>query len=301
MTLAFSRLRLAVLLLLFAVPQTMAQAPTDAGPAPSMDEAQRRADAALASQSQAEPPQPAAPAPKEGPNLLWLQLEGGPLMIPIGLLSLVVVAFAFERAFALRRSKTIPAELVADLGAMADDKGGVDPRRAYRICQKHPSAAATVLRAALLKVGRPQAELEQAVRDASEREAARLYSNVRPLTLSVAVAPLLGLLGTVQGMIVAFHQTASGISSGNRAAELAGGIYIALITTFAGLCVAIPAACLAHYFEGRIQRLFLEVDELLLGILPQLERYEGKLRAGRSDRGDLSLGTKEKPQHAAAE
>ncbi len=293
MTFALSRLRLTRSLAVFALTMSftlrlMAQAPGDAGPAPAMDEAQRRADAALASQSQAEPPQPVAPAAQpQGPNLLWLQLEGGPLMIPIGLLSLVVVAFAFERAFALRRGKTIPAELVADLGAMADDKSGLDPRRAYRICQKHPSAAATVLRAALLKVGRPQVELEQAVRDASEREAARLYANVRPLTLSVAVAPLLGLLGTVQGMIVAFHQTAAGISSGNRAAELAGGIYIALITTFAGLCVAIPAACLAHYFEGRIQRLFLEVDELLLGILPQLERYEGKLRAGRSDRGDL--------------
>ena len=61
------------------------------------------------------------------------------------------------------------------------------------------------------------------------------------------------------------------------------GIYVALVTTFAGLCVAIPGAMLAHYFEGRIQSLFREIDELLLGLLPQLERFEGKLRVTRAE------------------
>jgi biopolymer transport protein ExbB len=266
-----------------------------------MDEAERRAAAALDSQEQAaEPAAAPRPAPT-GPNLLQLQLEGGPLMIPIGILSLVVVAFGFERALALRRGRTFPQGLIEDLGTMAEDQGGLDPRKAYRVCQKYPSPAATVVRAALLKVGRPQSEIEQAVRDASEREAAKLYANVRPLTLSVAIAPLLGLLGTVQGMIEAFHQTASGLGGGNRAAELAGGIYLALITTFAGLCVAIPASVLAHYFEGRIQKLFLDVDEMLLGVLPQLERFEGKLRVGRSDGTDAaSAKEKEKSKHHAA-
>lgn len=297
-------LQASLILAVLAPLPSRAQAPAaDAGPAlVSMEEADRRAAAALESPEQpAEPAAaPARPAPK-GPNLLELQLQGGPLMIPIGIFSLIVVAFGFERAFALRRSKTFPQGLVEDLGAMAEDQGGLEPRRAYRVCQKYPSPAATVVRAALLKVGRPQTEVEQAVRDASEREATKLYANVRPLALSVAVAPLLGLLGTVQGMIEAFHQTASGMGGGNRAAELAGGIYIALITTFAGLCVAIPASVLAHYFEGRIQKLFLDVDEMLLGILPQLERYEGKLRVGRADGTDPpATSAKEKPKHQPA-
>jgi biopolymer transport protein ExbB len=91
----------------------------------------------------------------------------------------------------------------------------------------------------------------------------------------------LGLLGTVQGMIICFYQTASGEVFGNRAAALAHGIYVAMVTTFAGLVVAIPATILAHWFEGRIQRLFHEVDELLLGIMPALEQFENKMEIRR--------------------
>jgi len=155
---------------------------------------------------------------------------------------------------------------------------GFDPRIAYRLCQLHPSAASNVIRSVLLKVGRPQMEVEQALRDAEEREASRLYSNVRWLSLAAGVTPLLGLLGTVWGMIKAFFVTANLPVGVNRAEYLADGIYVALVTTFAGLSVAIPAAVLAHLFEGRIQKLFRELDEIVLGLLPQLERFEGRLR-----------------------
>ena len=64
----------------------------------------------------------------------------------------------------------------------------------------------------------------------------------------------------------------------NKAVELANGIYTALVTTFGGLCVAIPAAFAAHYFEGKIQALFLDLDEMLFNLLPQIERYEGRVR-----------------------
>src|SRR3989304_7603249 len=79
-------------------------------------------------------------------------------------------------------------------------------------------------------------------------------------------------------MILAFCQTANLPGEANRAQVLADGIWAALVTTFAGLSVAIPAAVLAHYFEGRIQKLFLDLDEALSAFLPQLERYEGRLR-----------------------
>ena len=267
----------------------------DAGPGPaSMEEAAQLAEAALAAEGQpAAPEESAAPRKKsERPSLLELQLQGGPVMIPLALLSLVVMTYSFERAFALRRNKTIPKALVADLGALNANQRGMDPRRAYRVCQKYPSAAATVIRAALLKVGRPQTEIEQTVRETMEQEGARMYANVRPMTLALAIGPLLGLLGTIQGMIEAFYQTASGLGAGgNRAAELAGGIYHALITTFAGISIAIPAAVLAHYFEGKIQKTFLDMHDLLRGILPQLERYEGKLRVGSSEDGELSIAT----------
>jgi biopolymer transport protein ExbB len=211
-------------------------------------------------------------------NLLELVLWGGYLMVPIGLMSLLVVAFGAERFLGLRRRKVLPTKLIRGLRQMTRKQRKFDPREAYRLCQKFPSAAARVIRAMLLKIGRPHNELEHAISQGNEREAARLYANVRWLGLAAAVAPLLGLLGTVCGMIQAFMETAEMPLGSAKAANLAEGIYQALITTAAGLAVAIPAAILAHYFEGRIQKLLNELDETMLGLLPQLERYEGGLR-----------------------
>jgi len=208
---------------------------------------------------------------------LWqLFLAGGLLMWPIVAMSLVVVTFGIERLIALRRRRIVPPELVAELAAA--EAGRFDPRSAYRSCQEHPSVAGRVVQAVLVKLGRPLPEMERAVEVAKEREASRLYANVRPITLAVSVTPLLGLLGTVQGMIIAFYTTANLDAGANRAAELAQGIYVALITTFAGLCVAIPAAMIAHFLEGRILKGFREVDAVVDGVLPQLEKFEGKGR-----------------------
>jgi biopolymer transport protein ExbB len=130
----------------------------------------------------------------------------------------------------------------------------------------------------LLKVGRPHSEVEHAVKEASDREAQRLYNNVRWLNLCAAVAPLFGLMGTVWGMIRAFHDTTQLLPGQNKADYLAEGIYLALVTTLAGLAVAIPSAILSHYFESRIVSLFHQVDELLFNLLPQVERFEGRVR-----------------------
>ena len=210
-----------------------------------------------------------------------LLYKGGWFMLPIAALLVMVIAFAIERFLGLRRSKVMPNELIDGLGQLASQPGGFDPRKAYRLCQQHPSAASNVIRSMLLKVGRPHSEVEHTVQEASSREANRMYKNVGWLTLAAAVAPLMGLLGTVWGMIQAFHKTTTMPAGSNMALELGEGIYTALVTTLAGLSVAIPAAILAHYFEGRIRDLFLEIDELLFSLMPQVERYEGRLRVSR--------------------
>ena len=83
-------------------------------------------------------------------------------------------------------------------------------------------------------------------------------------------------------MIQAFFATANLPTGANKAEHLAEGIYVALVTTFAGLSVAIPAAILAHWFEGRIQKLFRDLDETLLGLIPRLERFEGRVRVSKT-------------------
>jgi len=219
-------------------------------------------------------------------DLLKLLLAGKWLMLPIALMSFVMVTFSIERVLALRRSRVLPRDLIGGLGSLAAEPGGLDPRRAYRLCQQFPSAAASVVKTMLLKIGRPHDELERAVTDARDREATRLYANVRWLTLTAGVTPLMGLLGTVWGMIQAFFVTAHLPTGANKAEHLANGIYTALVTTFAGLAVAIPAAIIAHFLEGRIQKLMLELDETLLGLMPQLERFEGRIRVSREPGGD---------------
>jgi biopolymer transport protein ExbB len=237
------------------------------------------AEVALAAEEPQEEAPQVAVAPGSGKiNVLELLIKGGYLMLPIVAMSLLVVTFGLERFLGLRRRRILPPKLIRGLGQLAGQPGGLEPRRAYKLCQQYPSAAARVIRAMLLKVGRPHSEVEQAVREAKEREAARMYTNVRWLGLAAGVAPLLGLLGTVWGMIRAFMSTAYAPAGIHRAADLAEGIYVALVTTFAGLAVAIPAAVLAHLFEGRIQKLFRRLDDTLLGLLPQMERFEGKLR-----------------------
>lgn len=251
--------------------------------------ASERADQAARAAGEAGKPRLAvapAPAGSQPESIVDWFYEGGIFMWPILGFSLLSLMFTIERAIALRREKIIPSGLVTALGQAAGEQHTFDPRKAYRICQQFPSAAASVIRVMLLKIGRPHSEVEHAVAESKDREANRLYSNIRWLTLSAAVAPLLGLIGTVQGMIMAFRRTTELVPGQNVAVELATGIYTALITTFAGLCVAIPATIFAHWFEGRIQGLFRDIDELLFNLLPQVERYEGKLRVNRVQLAD---------------
>jgi biopolymer transport protein ExbB len=209
---------------------------------------------------------------------LWeLFLAGGVLMWPIVAMSLVVLTFGIERLIALRRSRFVPRGFTAGLSRLASE-GAFDPRKVYQLCKEHPSAAADVVRAMLDRLGRPLPEIEHAADVTKERDASAMYANIRPISLAVTVTPLLGLLGTVQGMILAFYTTANLEAGANRAAELAQGIYVALITTFAGLCVAIPAAVIAHFLEGRILAGFRRVDGVVAGMLPQFEKYENRGR-----------------------
>jgi biopolymer transport protein ExbB len=154
----------------------------------------------------------------------------------------------------------------------------------------------------LLKVGRPIPEAESAIAGGMQREADHLYGNVRWLTLAAAVTPLIGLLGTVWGMILAFQRTTELGAGKNKAEFLAEGIYIALITTLGGLAVAIPAAIFAHYFEGRITKMLALIETELRRLIPRLESVEGKTRYDISSRGLVrrELPTAELPRRPTA-
>ena len=240
----------------------------------------------LLAQADEQTQQSASDAGRQGINFLSLLTQGGWFMIPLMLLSIMVLTIGIERFLALRREKVFPAELIDQLSLLSQSQGGLDPRRAYQVCQQFPSSAAYILRSMLVKVGRPQLEMENAVAEASQREATRLTQMTSWLSLAAAIAPLIGLLGTVWGITQAFYDTTqlAEIGAGqNRGVALANGIYVALVTTMVGLLIAIPAAVLSHFYENRIIQLLNEIEEMVFNLLPQFERYEGQVRFTNND------------------
>ena len=191
-------------------------------------------------------------------NLLQIFHDGGLMMYPIALCSFVLTVFAFERFIHLRTGRVIPRPFVKRLIEQLQQQQ-IEREEALELCERNPSPMAAILSAAVKKYGRPAVEVEQAILDAGERESNLLRRNMRLFNAISNVSPLLGLLGTVLGMIQAFNDIASAQAMG-RPDLLAGGISQALFTTAAGLLVAIPAYLMYMFFLGRIDKLIMEMD-----------------------------------------
>jgi biopolymer transport protein ExbB len=207
---------------------------------------------------------PAEPVAEEAQipmkNLLQVLRDGGPLMIPIGLCSVILLVFVFERSISLRRGRVIPRPFVKRFLQQLRD-GQLSPESALELCDKNRSPVAEVFAAAIRRWGRPAVEVEQAIIDTGERVTNELRKYLRVINGISTVSPLLGLLGTVVGMIQTFNTIAVGDAMG-RPEMLAGGIGQALLTTAGGLCVAIPALIVYLYFVGRVDRLIVDIDGL---------------------------------------
>jgi len=191
-------------------------------------------------------------------NLLQIFHDGGLLMYPISLCSFVMMVFFFERLIFLRPGRVIPRPFVKRLIEQLEQQQ-IDRDEAIDLCSRNPSPIAQIFAAALKRYGRPAVEVEQVVLDAGERVNNQLRKYMRLFSAISNVSPLLGLLGTVLGMIEAFNSIAGSNAIG-KPEVLAGGISQALLTTAAGLLVAIPAYLAYMYFLGRTDRLVIEMD-----------------------------------------
>ncbi len=188
--------------------------------------------------------------------------SGGPLMIPIGICSFILVVFIFERFIGLRKGRIIPGPFTKRFLEQLRD-GDLDREMALHLCERDRSTMANVFKAGVLKWGRSAVEIEQSVLDEGERSANHLRKYLRLINGVATVCPLLGLLGTVLGMIHAFDSIAT-VSSATTdpKALIATGISQALLTTAAGLSVAIPALIAYIFFCSRVDKHVMEIDEL---------------------------------------
>ena len=192
-------------------------------------------------------------------SLTGLMGQGGLMVIPLAICSFLLCLFTFERAISLRRARVIPRPFVRRLIHQLAE-GEIDEYEALERCRENRSPIADVFATAVVKAGRTSVEVEQAVIDGGERVANQLRRYLRLFNGISTISPLLGLLGTVLGMIKAFNSIASSNAMG-RPELLASGISQALLTTAAGLTVAIPALIAYLFFAGRVDKLVVEIDK----------------------------------------
>ncbi len=194
-------------------------------------------------------------------------------MLPIVLCSIIALAIIAERFFTLRQEKILPTNLVADVWRMASSKQLTD-EKVREIQQQSPLGR--VLAAGLLTRTQERSSMKASIEEVGGHVAHELERYLNALGTIAAVTPLLGLLGTVVGMIKVFTNITT-VGVGNPA-QLAGGISQALITTAGGLMVAIPALMFYRYFRGRVDGLVVDMEKESLKLVDVLQKRQSKVR-----------------------
>lgn len=190
-------------------------------------------------------------------------IVGGPLMLPIGLCSVAALGIIMERLYSLSNSRVVPTDVL---------RRALQALRIRQPADLGKSELAKVLSAALAQAGEEAADTREVPEEAVEQARFRLQHALTWLASIASVSPLLGLLGTVLGMIEVFSELMN--ASGQQVPALAGGISEALVTTAAGLGVAIPALLFVGHFERRVERLVAEIESAARVLLREMESRE---------------------------
>lgn len=199
--------------------------------------------------------------------LAWWKLfhDGGPVMYPILLCSLMALTIIFERLWTLREQRVINEGAISEAGTLL--KAGKVKESRDKL-EATDTSLARILLEGMLKIGRPRDEIREAMEDAGRIEVYTLGQYINMLGSLSGLSTLLGFLGTVYGMIIAFNVIAQ--EGVGRAGDVAGGIAQALITTAAGLTVAIPAYIGYRYFLARVDDLMARMEERSIEFLDPL-------------------------------
>lgn len=190
-------------------------------------------------------------------------------MIPLAACSVLALWVTLDRAWHLRRRRIVRSEIVAVIDTLS---GPADIPIVQSICERYPGPLAALVRVALDSRTRPREEMRENVEDRGRQEVAELERGLNLLETIAAIAPLLGLLGTVFGMIEVFEVVAR--EGAGQAQSLSSGISVALITTAAGLSIGIPALVAYNYLTAKAQRLVLELEAHTNRLIEKIVRFE---------------------------
>jgi biopolymer transport protein ExbB len=197
-----------------------------------------------------------------------LILRGGVFMYPIIFCSVVALAVFLERIWVLRRRNIIPDDFVRSVEELIRKQ---KISEALFLSQGDSSSIGRIFFAGLKNVGRGLWLVKEAIEERGDREALGLEKRIGIIATVANLAPLLGLLGTVSGMIKSFNVIS--LEGTGNPAHLAGGIAEALITTAAGLCVAIPALVIHRILKDKAESLIFEMEESSLKLIETIQKY----------------------------
>jgi len=226
---------------------------------PSPVEAVEASDTAPAASADLEVPAQ-KPQTKISTNILDMIDALGFWVVPFALASIILLWFSVDRMVVLRHGRVIPKPFVQRFLRLLED-GELEQEEALEICQLNQSPIANIFAHAVRKWGKPSVEVEQAIIDGGERQVSELRQNLRILLGIHTISPMVGLLGTVWGMLESFSKLSTAGAAG-QTDQLASGIALALVTTVVGLVIAIPALVMHMYFSGKIDTLVMEMDDL---------------------------------------
>jgi len=196
-------------------------------------------------------------------------IKGGFFMYPILLCSIISVAILLERIWVLRTGAVIPPRFLADMEHLLRAE---KIQEALQPARDNDSPIARILLNGIRHFGKPRDEIKQLVEEVGRREAASLDRNVETLATIASISTLLGLLGTISGMIKIFGVIA--LHTVVNPAMLAGGISEALYTTGAGLAVAIPTIVFYRYLTGRSDALVMAMEEHCLRMIELIKERQ---------------------------
>jgi len=217
---------------------------------------------------------------------MWeMILAGRYMMIPISLASLVGMAVLIERIYVLRRGRIIVPEIAEAVMTLSASK---DLAVAYAICERRPGPFANVVKVGLDHADNDWTVIRDVLEESGRQEATRLTRRLGVLETVAAVSPLLGLLGTVLGMIRVFA-TISAAGLGNPE-TLSSGISEAMVTTAAGLIIGIPALVAYNWLNGRADRIIFDLEYYSSKVLDTLRRRQIEKRKTSGLNAETTVG-----------
>ena len=197
--------------------------------------------------------------------------KGGPVMYPIILCSIVAFAIVIERLYHLYKARIDTRDFMNNIEITIKRNRIAE---AIKICDNTPGPIAHIVKAGVMKHDRSRQEIRESIEDAGHQEVPRLEKNISLLATIAHISPLLGLLGTVTGMVRAFQIIQEKSASFNPVSpgDLAGGIWEALLTTVAGLIVAIPTVVAYNYLVNRVEEFVLEMERSTTDVINMLSQ-----------------------------